>query len=101
MKYPEIIQIIPAQDWFAVYLLPDEPYYLLKPIVCWALQRDEDGVTYVVAQDACTFVEQAGDAENFFIFAHASEINKEEFVKEGKKYSSKQVLERLKGKRDD
>jgi len=45
----EIIQIIPATDWYAVYDGDGED--LVVPVVCWALVEDEVGVRRVDAID--------------------------------------------------
>lgn len=47
----EIIQIMPATDWYAIWLEPADPWYLVEPIACWALYRytDADGSFTAVA----------------------------------------------------
>jgi hypothetical protein len=44
MSEVKILQIIPANDWYACYSGYNEDYYL--PIACWAL-CDEEGERYV------------------------------------------------------
>ena len=52
----QIIQIIPATDWYAVYrddvsYHPDEKIDYVVPVVCWALVEDESGERRVDAID--------------------------------------------------
>ncbi|SRR6266568_8167284 len=55
-----ILQIIPAQDWFAVRVDDDSKHRWLWPLSCWALIENERGGTQVIGLDA------HGDAEANF-----------------------------------
>ncbi len=62
----KIIQIIPADDWFAVFKMDDDAE-LSMPLNCWALFELEDGSSriegiYVDAAGDCTV---AKSADNF------------------------------------
>jgi len=62
----KIVQIIPADDWVAVFKMDDEAE-LSMPLNCWALFQGEDGSSriegiYVDAAGDCT---AAKSAENF------------------------------------
>ena len=52
----KIIQIIPADGWFAVFQMDDEAELTL-PLNCWALFQDEDGASRVEG----LYVDAAGD----------------------------------------
>jgi hypothetical protein len=47
----EIIQIMPAPGWWAIWLLPKDPWYQAVPVACFALYRytDDDGTFSAVA----------------------------------------------------
>ncbi len=69
----KIIQIIPADDWFAVFKMDDEAELSL-PLNCWALFELEDGSSriegiYVDAAGDCTV---AKSAENFVRYKRLS-----------------------------
>jgi hypothetical protein len=68
-----IIQIIPADDWFAVFKM-DNDTDLSLPLNCWALFELEDGSSriegiYVDAAGDCTV---AKSAENFVRYRRLS-----------------------------
>lgn len=50
VKKRRIVQIIPADDWWAEYKLGDDESSAIvsEPLVCWALVEDEDGFRHVV-----------------------------------------------------
>jgi hypothetical protein len=61
----KIIQIIPADDWFAVFKMDDDAELSL-PLNCWALFLLEDGSStiegvYVDAAGDCTAAKSAGN----------------------------------------
>jgi hypothetical protein len=69
----KIIQIIPADDWVAVFKMDDEAE-LSMPLTCWALFQLEDGSSriegiYVDAAGDCT---AAKAAENFIRYKRLS-----------------------------
>jgi len=72
----KIIQIIPADDWFAVFKMDDEAE-LSMPLTCWALFQAEDcssrieGI-YVDAAGDCT---AAKSAANFIRYKRLSSTN--------------------------
>lgn len=62
----KIVQIIPADEWVAVFKMDDEAE-LSMPLNCWALFQGDDGSSriegiYVDASGDCT---AAKSAENF------------------------------------
>ena len=72
----KIIQIIPADDWFAVFKMDDDAELSL-PLNCWALFQAEDGSStvegiYVDAAGDCT---AAKSAENFVRYKRLSTVN--------------------------
>ena len=69
----KIIQIIPADDWVAVFKMDDEAE-LSMPLTCWALFQLEDGSSriegiYVDAAGDCT---AAKSAANFIRYKRLS-----------------------------
>ena len=69
----KIVQIIPADDWFAVFKMDDEAE-LSMPLNCWALFQEEDGssrieVIYVDAAGDCA---AAKSAANFLRYKRLS-----------------------------
>jgi hypothetical protein len=69
----KITQIIPADDWVAVFKMDDEAELSL-PLNCWALFQAEDGSSriegiYVDAAGDCT---AAKSAENFLRYKRLS-----------------------------
>lgn len=69
----KIIQIIPADDWVAVFKMDDETELSL-PLTCWALFQAEDGSSriegiYVDAAGDCT---AAKSAANFLRYKRLS-----------------------------
>jgi len=76
MTSKEILQIIPADGWVAVYTLPDHPFYVICPLACWALVRENDDPTYVVGIDGTgKLAEIAEDADNFHEYILSSTID--------------------------
>jgi len=71
----KIVQIIPADDWFAVFKMDDEAE-LSMPLNCWALFQEEDGSSriegiYVDAAGDCT---AAKSATNFLRYKRLSTV---------------------------
>jgi hypothetical protein len=71
----KIIQIIPADDWFAIFKIEDDAE-LSMPLNCWALFQDEDGSSriegiYVDAAGDCT---AAKSAANFVRYERLSTV---------------------------
>jgi hypothetical protein len=71
----KITQIIPADDWFAVFKM-DDGAELSMPLNCWALFLREDGTStiegvYVDAAGDCTV---AKGAENFVRYKRLSTV---------------------------
>ena len=48
----EILQIIPADGWYAEFRVEDEDRRFRIPLVCWTLLKDEDGDTFIGGVDA-------------------------------------------------
>ena len=71
----KILQIIPADDWFAVFKMDDDAE-LSMPLNCWALFQLADGSSriegiYVDAAGDCT---AAKSAENFVRYIRLSTV---------------------------
>jgi hypothetical protein len=71
----KIVQIIPADDWFAVFKMDDDAE-LSMPLSCWALFQSEDGSSrvegiYVDAAGDCT---AAKSAANFVRYKRLSTV---------------------------
>jgi hypothetical protein len=71
----KIVQIIPADDWFAVFKMDDEAELSL-PLNCWALCQEDDGSSriegiYVDAAGDCT---AAKSATNFLRYKRLSTV---------------------------
>lgn len=47
----KILQIMPADNWFAVYEGDYEDITLLHPLVCWVLVECDDGTTIVTGME--------------------------------------------------
>ncbi len=63
-----ILQIIPAQDWFAVCVDDGESRQRwLCPLSCWALIENERGETEVTGMEGYDFSE---DTVNFLEYVH-------------------------------
>ena len=62
----EILQIIPADGWYATYRESGELFK--SPLACWTLYRDSDGETYIGGVTAMD-IESGGwcteDSDNF------------------------------------
>lgn len=72
----KVIQIIPADDWFAVFRMDDD-VELSMPLNCWALFQAEDGSSriegiYVDAAGDCT---AAKSAANFIRYKRIASVN--------------------------
>ena len=72
----KIIQIIPANDWVAVFMM-DDGAELSMPLNCWALFQLEDGSSRIEG----IYVDAAGDstaaksAANFLRYKRLSSAN--------------------------
>jgi hypothetical protein len=71
----KILQIIPADDWFAIFKMDDEAE-LSMPLNCWALFQRKDGSStiegvYVDAAGDCTV---AKSAQNFVRYKRLSTV---------------------------
>jgi len=71
----KIVQIIPADDWLAVFKMDDDAELSL-PLNCWALFQAEDGSSriegiYVDAAGDCT---AAKSAANFLRYKRLSTV---------------------------
>ena len=69
----KIVQIIPAEGWFAVYGDDDGKPTILVPLVCWALYEDEEGDRYIEGMDAFEYVDFSQGNHNFHDYRHKSE----------------------------
>jgi len=67
----KILQIMPADGWFAVYEGDYKDITLFRPLVCWTLTECDDGTTIVVGME----VDEEGNAiprsEGFVRYHHA------------------------------
>jgi hypothetical protein len=72
-------QIIPAQEWNAFYLLPNEPYHALRRLICWQLdelaQSGEFEIVGIVSGGDKSPTERASDLEGFHSYTHDSNVN--------------------------
>jgi hypothetical protein len=73
-------QLIPADDWYAFYLLTTEPYSSLVRLVCWQLEEDlQTGATQIVGMVASAIggtIGRAPDAEGFHMYVHDSDVQR-------------------------
>jgi hypothetical protein len=69
----KIVQIIPADGWFAVFAM-DDGAELSMPLNCWALFQDEDGSSTIdgVYVDAAGDCSAAKAASNFLRYKRVS-----------------------------
>ena len=77
MPHPVIRQIIPADQWYALYLLDEEPYYVLVRLVAWGLGdlpgKDPAVVGLVVSKSGV--IDPAANAEGFHSYIHTDAVN--------------------------
>jgi hypothetical protein len=73
----QIVQIMPAIDWYAVYFMVEEPWVLTQLIPAFALVRDEDGDTDVEGLEADNYMSFCSVTSNFHCYAHASQLEKQ------------------------
>lgn len=59
-----ILQIIPAQNWYAVYQQDNDQPDEISPVVCWALV-DDGKYRYVVGLDGGDYVDYCDEMSNF------------------------------------
>jgi hypothetical protein len=88
----KILQIIPADNWYGVYWSPEEPYYFLCPIACFALVETPDEDRTVVGMDAADGLDFAEEQRNFGHYVRQDQINDEiraEWSEEGRKRASR------------
>ena len=97
----QILQIMPANGWGAVFLVDDPPYYVVAPMMGWALVEETDKFgdvdRFVRGLDADAYVEFVNEAENFYAYIYEGCITQE--VKEGWKEEGLKRLERKAEKR--
>ena len=75
----KILQIIPAQDWYAVFKGEGgPPQDALSPLACWALVELDDGTRSVEGLGADDYVDFVEDAGNFARYIHGSDVVDEE-----------------------
>jgi len=72
MSDRKIVQLLPADGWFAVYE-NDDGSEIKSALSCWALVRDAEGDTSVMGMDAADYVDFAEDTKNFKNYSHVSE----------------------------
>lgn len=67
--YMQIIQIIPAGEWFALYANFDCTDYVWVPLVCWALIEKDDRqyITGMVVDDGGSEIRPAGNWVDYHI----------------------------------
>lgn len=72
MEESGINALTPADGWYAVYLMEDNPYYLIERVAFWAAVSDGGGsvVGYVGGQQ----MDSAETASNYHAYVHASEL---------------------------
>ncbi|MGC9457812.1 MAG: hypothetical protein ACP5DC_09870, partial [Halothiobacillaceae bacterium] len=69
---PKIVQMMPADGWFAVYV-DDDDDPIIEPVVCFALVQDPDGFTEVRPMTwQGTAVDFADEDEGFVSIEHIS-----------------------------
>src|SRR5689334_8463653 len=71
-------QIMVASEWSAFYLLPAEPYHLLRRLICWQLEdvgKDGDSeIVGIVAGIGKAPTERAPDLEGFHSYIHDHDV---------------------------
>jgi hypothetical protein len=73
-----IRQIMTAAEWSAFYLLPAEPFYSLRRLICWQLEdvgKDgESEIIGIVAGRGKIATERAPDIEGFHSYIHEQNV---------------------------
>ena len=67
----KILQIIPAEGWFAIFT-HDDKTRSKNPLVCWALVEDGEEI-WVEGMDGGEYVEFCSNITNFSGYEHLSE----------------------------
>ena len=70
-KNRKILQIIPADGWWARMMKQDPEF---QPLACWALIEGEDADGVVMGMIAGECVEFVEDEEKFDAYFHTSEL---------------------------
>jgi hypothetical protein len=96
----QILQIMPADGWKAVYLQDKKPYYGIEPLAGWALVEGVYGgkaEREVVGLDAADDVVFVTELPNFFVYVHESGISndrKTAWAKQGKERAERKKKQR-------
>ena len=77
----EFLGMVPGGGIMAVFLIGEEPFYTLDPVVCWVAEHIEDGIMpryQLVGYGTTDFgLEAFGDIANLFTYMHESQITDE------------------------
>ena len=75
MADPKILQMMPAEGWFALFS-DEENDILMEPLVCFALVEDEDGYTEIRPMNwQGTAVDYTDEADGFLGIEHVSMVD--------------------------
>ena len=91
----KIIQIISADNWRAVYLSKEPPYYSVDVVACWALVEipdEEEVLVKGMDPGGEGFLDFCDGASNFLCYCHVSEMSEAlryDWSKQGEKQAGK------------
>jgi len=101
MAYDDkILQIIPADGWWAIYLLDEPPFWTKAKLACFALKVDHNvdgqGTSYWIVDgfDAADVIEECSGTRGFYVYMHDDEITEEikaHWAEEGEKQAKKKA----------
>ena len=83
-KY-QIKQIMPANDWFAIYLLENEPYFEMRRLVSFAIVENENGqngLDGITEELTLCITANEYDSKNNWYFPHFSQFKHKEDISE-------------------
>ena len=84
MKDSKILQIMPAEGWWATYKDTKSGEILWVKLVCWALVQGENKRygPQVVGMDGPDFISECDDTSNFELYVFDPERREEKVVPE-------------------
>ena len=71
-------QIAPAEGWYALYLLPDNPFHSLVHVVCWMLDERTSSsaeVVGMVVDNSGMSIARADSIEGFRMYIHRDRVS--------------------------
>lgn len=74
-----VTQILPADNWFAMFTQDEGVPMLYQRLICWALLHDEQGWNYIEGMTGGTeqdeLIDNAGESSNFAGYIHWDDMS--------------------------